>query len=231
MLKNFGLQGRKAGLDHAAFVRHWIGVHAPLARAVPVIKGYVINEVLERLPGGAPAEMPVQPELDGIAQQWYDSADSMRQMAQLPEAKPMFADGPNYLGARTGLASSERLVRAPGAQRPGFKLLRLLERPATLSAAEFSARWQGDWATRVAALGGAAGYVQSDVSAVTPATNMTPIQVGAVCAVEEWWFASLAEVRQAAAPLAAAHAAVGPLFGAAAAFAIAETVMLMPPAA
>jgi uncharacterized protein (TIGR02118 family) len=195
MFKNFGLQVRKSGLDHAAFMRHWLNVHAPLSEGVPGVRGYVVNEVLEVL---APAErqmlLSITPPLDGIAQLWFDSQPAMTATAQTPEAKRWFGDGVNYLGARTGLASSEQLllpITAPiAAARPRFKLLRLLRAQSSQSAATFDAAWSGAYARDLMRLRGICGYVQSRVSAVNPATNMPAVDVGIVSAVDELWFES-----------------------------------------
>lgn len=200
MLKNFGLQARKDPMDHAAFMAHWLGVHAPLSQGVGGVRGYVINETVDEQRSAVLAPMTLSPPLDGIAQLWFDSREAMMAVTQTPEAKRWFSDGVNYLGARTGLATSEReIVAMPRAQRPRFKVLRMLA-AATGSADAFRAHWQSDYAPHIAGAPGVKAYVQSDVTGITPATNMPAIQLGAVSGVDEIWVDSV----QAAAGLAAA---------------------------
>ena len=46
MIKSLSLLVRKEGLTHEQFVEHWVNVHAPLARAVPGLRRYVLTHVL-----------------------------------------------------------------------------------------------------------------------------------------------------------------------------------------
>lgn len=205
MLKNFGLQARKDHMDHAAFMAHWLGVHAPLSQGVGGVRGYVINEAVGEQRSAVLAPMTLSPPLDGIAQLWFDSREAMMAVTQTPEAKRWFSDGVNYLGARTGLATTEReVVALPKAQRPRFKVLRLLAAAAD-STGSFRAHWHSDYARHILGAPGVKAYVQSEVTGITPATNMPAIQIGAVSGVDEIWVdsmqsaAALTDVLEAAA--------------------------------
>ena len=47
MIKSVSLLTRKPGMTHAQFVRHWVDVHAPLARGVPGLRRYVQSHIVE----------------------------------------------------------------------------------------------------------------------------------------------------------------------------------------
>jgi uncharacterized protein (TIGR02118 family) len=231
MLKNFGLQHRKSGMDHAAFVHHWMNVHAPLSAGVQGVRGYVINEVLQRCETGALTAMKIEPPVDGVAQLWFNDAAAMQATAQTPEAKRWFGDGMNYLGARTGLVSSEReIVRLSPSARCPFKLMQLLEPAVGVSTAIFQRTWSEQLGPTVATLMGVRGYLQSDVSAVNPATNMPAIAVGAVAGVEEWWFDSQSQATACAQQIARDRtSAYATLCASACLWLMAETVVIIPP--
>lgn len=63
---------RRAGMSHAEFVAHWLDHHVPLARRHhPALTRYVTNVVEARL-------SETGPDLDGIAELWFSSADVLR---------------------------------------------------------------------------------------------------------------------------------------------------------
>jgi len=226
MLKNFGLQVAKAGMDHAAFMAHWIHVHAPLSAPVSGVRGYAINEILARLdvPGAAGA-LAVEPAIDGIAQLWWDSREAMAAASATAEAQRWFSDGANYLGARTGIATTERAVLAPpaGRQRAPAKLIRLLAGASGQDTAQFTAQWRGTYAEAVLRVPGVVAYVQSTVRAVTPASNMAAVQLGSVAGIDEIWFESAAAARTVAARLPA-------MDGSSCCWLARDTVIIAPPA-
>src|SRR6218665_3163263 len=45
MIKSISLLSRREGLSHDEFVHEWVHVHAPLARAVPGLRRYVLSPV------------------------------------------------------------------------------------------------------------------------------------------------------------------------------------------
>lgn len=96
MIKSLSLLTRKAGLSPEAFRKHWVEVHAPLARNVPGLKKYVLTHVLEER---FRPDIPVlSGEVDGIAELWYDDLESMQKANASPEAKRLHADGAIFIG-------------------------------------------------------------------------------------------------------------------------------------
>ncbi len=70
MIKLVALVRKRADLTDAAFAAYWLGIHAPLAAAIPGMRGYRIN--IARDPGEMPAA-----DCDGSAEIWFDSRAAM----------------------------------------------------------------------------------------------------------------------------------------------------------
>lgn len=110
--KTIGLQIRKDGLSHQDYVRHWLTVHAPLGKQVPGLIGYLANEVV--LAGDALDLPRSRPEfgatLDGVAQLYFETKEGLGRVGETPEGQALFADGPNFVGVRTGFIAEERTI-------------------------------------------------------------------------------------------------------------------------
>lgn len=191
MLKSFGLQVRRHEMSHAQFMAHWRNVHAPMSAGIDGVRGYVLNEILSAHPGQAFAPLDIGMTVDGIAQLWFDSREAMMALTQTPEVKRWFSDGPNYIGARTGFATAERVLRpVSSGARPAFKLIMFCNRKAEVSQTEFRQLWGQTHANVVLGISGVQGYVQSDVTAANPATNMPTIPIDSVDGIAEVWVSS-----------------------------------------
>jgi len=123
MYKTMGLQQRRDDLTHDQYVDHWLNVHAPMSTAVEDLLGYVSNEVI--VTGEGVAVERTHPEfgrlLDGIAQLHFAEQDSLMQMAQRPEVKKWFEDGPNFVGLRTGFIAREEVLKTPEREGNPYK--------------------------------------------------------------------------------------------------------------
>lgn len=96
MIKSLSLLTRKAGMSPEEFRKHWVEVHAPLARDVPGLKKYVLTHVLaERFRPDIPS---LEGEVNGIAELWYDDLEAMQRANASPEAKRLHADGATFIG-------------------------------------------------------------------------------------------------------------------------------------
>jgi uncharacterized protein (TIGR02118 family) len=96
MIKSLTLLTRKSGLSHEQFMRHWVDVHAPLAKDVPGIRRYVQTHILEeRKRQDIPSS---DMEIDGIAELWYDDRETMAKALASPEGKALYADGALFIG-------------------------------------------------------------------------------------------------------------------------------------
>jgi uncharacterized protein (TIGR02118 family) len=90
--------------DVQAFSRHWLGIHGPLAKKLPNLRGYVQNHIVAR------ADTPPSPlhRIDGISQLWFDNVDAMKAGMDSPENQACIKDISGFL-ARVTLA-----IQAPG---------------------------------------------------------------------------------------------------------------------
>lgn len=193
MFKTTGLQVRRDGMTHRQYVDHWLNVHAPMSDGVDGLRGYVSNEVVL-----AGAEIGVEcshPDfgatLDGIAQLHFDTQDGLMRMAEAPRVQEWFADGPNFVGLRTGFVVEEHVVRSPGvgAGRLAFKAFCFV----TGDAEAIDAAWPG-------------ALIRSQVAVVTGSTNLPGFEVPDIDYVVELWAADQAGAVQAARQFGAALA-------------------------
>ena len=75
MVKVIALLKRKQGMTREDFTRYWREKHGPLvARVFPGVRRYVQNHAA-RLPGRG------EPQIDGVAELWFDSLESWRTAA------------------------------------------------------------------------------------------------------------------------------------------------------
>jgi len=112
VIKSISLLTRKDGMTHEQFVKYWIEVHAPLAHAVPGLRRYVQSHILaERTRPDIPAH---DVEINGIAELWYDDAESMARAMASPESKALHADGALFIGRIKSYTVEERVIVPAG---------------------------------------------------------------------------------------------------------------------
>jgi uncharacterized protein (TIGR02118 family) len=102
-VKLIALVTRKPGLSQAQFARYWREVHAPLAAAIPGMRGYRINVA------GDPGEMAPAP-YDGSAEIWFDSRAAMAAGLGSPQGKVAGDDTAHFAASVTFLITEETIV-------------------------------------------------------------------------------------------------------------------------
>jgi uncharacterized protein (TIGR02118 family) len=113
MIKVLGLLTRKAGITHDEFVRHWFDVHGPLAHAVPGIRRYVQSHITGTRSRPDIPETDV--DVDGIAELWYDDAETMQRAGASPEMKILTDDGALFIGRiKTYVIEERQIIPPPG---------------------------------------------------------------------------------------------------------------------
>ena len=108
MIKSLSLLTRRAGLSHEEFVRHWTQVHAPLAHAVPGLRRYVQNHIVDERRRPDIAETAVA--VDGVAELWFDDRAAMERADASPEAKRLHDDGALFIGGIKTFIIDERVI-------------------------------------------------------------------------------------------------------------------------
>ncbi len=96
MIKSLSLLTRKSGMTKEAFREVWEREHAPMVRAVPEVRKYVLSFVLSE---AAVANAPIQAmQVDAVAELWFDDVAAMQRAAARPEMQAVLANGAKYLG-------------------------------------------------------------------------------------------------------------------------------------
>jgi uncharacterized protein (TIGR02118 family) len=108
MIKSLSLLTRRPEVSHAEFVRHWVEIHAPLAHAVPGLRRYVQNHIVEERtrPDIATTEVAI----DGVAELWYDDRAAMDHANASPEAKRLHDDGALFIGGIKTFVIEEKVI-------------------------------------------------------------------------------------------------------------------------
>jgi uncharacterized protein (TIGR02118 family) len=95
-------------MTHEQFGRRWVDVHAPLAHAVPGLRRHVRSHVVEER--RRPNISPLDVEIDGIAELWYDDRESLARALASAEAKALHADGALFIGRIRTFTVEERVI-------------------------------------------------------------------------------------------------------------------------
>lgn len=126
MLKRIALITRKPGMSKQEFLDYWNGIHGPLVSQHPNVLRYVQDNIVlkERFVDRNPDPvnpLPASyqgPEVDGIAELWFESRAAMDELYASPHAKLMLQDGLAHIGTITTFIVEERtpVDRRPEAQ-------------------------------------------------------------------------------------------------------------------
>ncbi len=113
MIKTLSLLSRTDGLTHEQFVKHWLEIHAPLAHAVPGVSRYVQSHITGT--SSRPDIPDIDVEVDGIAELWFEDAESYQRAAASPEMKRLTDDGALFIGRiRTYLIQERQIIPPQG---------------------------------------------------------------------------------------------------------------------
>jgi uncharacterized protein (TIGR02118 family) len=109
MIKLVALVKRRADLTRDAFADHWLRVHAPLAAAIPGMRGYRIN-----IAGDPGAMLPAG--FDGSAEIWFDDRKAMEAGLASPEAAVAGEDVARFAEPVQFLVCDEHVILPGGAR-------------------------------------------------------------------------------------------------------------------
>src|SRR5436309_4566946 len=84
-IKRASLLQRKAGISHQEFVKHWVEIHAPMARACPGIGRYALTIIKSTSTRKDVAAYDI--EVDGIAELWFKSQADFDAYSASPATK------------------------------------------------------------------------------------------------------------------------------------------------
>jgi uncharacterized protein (TIGR02118 family) len=108
MIKRTSLLARKAGISHEEFVKHWVEVHAPMARACPGISRYTLTIVKSSSTRKDVARFDIQ--VDGIAELWFKDQAAYDLFQNSPATKRLRDDGATFIGREIDFVTEEKVV-------------------------------------------------------------------------------------------------------------------------
>jgi uncharacterized protein (TIGR02118 family) len=91
------------------FVTYLIEKHAPMAKSIPGIRAYNVQEALP-VPSRKDIVQLKLPELDGFAEIWVEDINVYQAMKKSREGREWFADRLNFVGAMKSLVTKEDIV-------------------------------------------------------------------------------------------------------------------------
>ena len=96
MITSLSILTRKPELTHDEFKEVWLGDHAPMVRAIPEVKKYVLSFVADV---STKAYVPIHGvQIDAIAELWYEDKAALARAAARPEMTEILKNGAKYLG-------------------------------------------------------------------------------------------------------------------------------------
>ncbi len=108
MIKRASLLARKPGTSHEQFVKHWVEVHAPMARACPGISRYILTIVKSASTRKDVA--PIEIQVDGIAELWFKDQAAFDLYQNSPATKRLRDDGATFIGREIDFVTEEKVV-------------------------------------------------------------------------------------------------------------------------
>ena len=106
---------RKADATPQQFQHDWRDVHAPMAREVPDLRGFVLSSVVEEQFRPDIPALPMEGPVDGFTESWCESVEARARLVASAEGKRWFAHGATFLGHARSILLKEQVVIAPPA--------------------------------------------------------------------------------------------------------------------
>ena len=108
MIKRASLLARKPEISHEEFVKHWVEVHAPMARACPGISRYTLTIIKSSSTRKDVAALEIQ--VDGIAELWFKDEAAFDSYQNSPATKRLRDDGATFIGREIDFVTEEKVV-------------------------------------------------------------------------------------------------------------------------
>ena len=108
VIKRASLLQRKPGMSHEEFVKHWVEIHAPMARACPGIGRYALTIVKSTATRKDVA--PYEIQVDGIAEMWFKSQTDFDAYSTSPATKRLRDDSATFIGREIDFVTEEKVI-------------------------------------------------------------------------------------------------------------------------
>ena len=112
-IKALSIVKRPLGAAASEFQSYWADVHAPMAREVPRLRGFILSRLIEERTRTDIPPFAMDGPVDGFTSSFVDSIEEREHLVASPEAKRWFADGASFLGAVRSFLLEERVLLAP----------------------------------------------------------------------------------------------------------------------
>ncbi len=156
-----------------AFLDHWQGCHATLARSLPGLRGHLLNIPLETHSRSDVAQLDIA-AFDGIEELWLDDATATAS----PAAQPWRDDATTFIGAMRSLVTQESWqVPLPPGARPGVKSFTAIQRRADASPEAFQHAWRNIHGPMAATVPLLRGFVLSGIIGEQAPDPIAPLRM------------------------------------------------------
>lgn len=160
MITRYGLLRKKAGVDDAAFRKHWKEVHGPIAMKANHMRHYYQNMVTDSQQRGV-AFPRCDIEVDAMSELWFDSLHDMNTGITPAVAKELADDAALIMSDVKVVVTVKSIVIPIPKDRPLLKRMSFITRRPGMSVEEFKHEWwyvHGDF---VRQFKGVRGYAQA----------------------------------------------------------------------
>jgi len=159
MLKQLSFFKRRPGMEIAAFQEYWRTRHASIVKPLPGMVRYVQNHAVRPVMGDGDAPF------DGVAEVWFENKSAMQANVGSDALKRIREDEANFIDASSmgSLITEEVLIVDGQPPATAIKLIRLINRLASVSVESFRDTWRDELGAIISDLPGVARNVQSHV--------------------------------------------------------------------
>ena len=156
MVKLVAFFKRKPGISVEQFQQHWRTTHADLVVRQRGLGRYVQNHTL------ASGYRTREPDYDGVAEAWFDSTQSMRELEPSAEYRAVREDEANFLDVDSlGAVITNEVVIVDGqVPEPCVKMIAFLNKRPDVTVEFFQSYWRETHGPIAARIPGNRRYVQ-----------------------------------------------------------------------
>ncbi len=192
MLKTLDLFVCREGMSHGDFMSYWQDKHAPIARGLPGLKGYILS-IIQEEPGRPDIPQLAMPKISAVQELWFESLEA-RQVALADAAwQEWFADRANFAAAMKTFLLKEDVIVALPSPRPAAKNYAFLNKNPSFTDEKFRHEWHvghGPMGKNVPYL---KGFVPCDVVAELGQSDVPTFKCDVVDGVAQAYYNSAEE--------------------------------------
>jgi Methylmuconolactone methyl-isomerase len=189
MIKNLELLARKQGASHEEFMRECAEVHGRAVMNVPGVRGYILHDLMPTAARTDIIELSI-PEIDTIAEIWFDSLEARRELVTQAPLKNWLDGRRSFVGKIKSMVAREDTIIPVPDPRPGLKNLAFVNRCPGLTLEEFRNEWHVLHGPMAIGQHYLRGFVLNDIIAETPPDGIEPLVTGHIEGCAEAYYDS-----------------------------------------